>query len=174
MSQPGDFFIYLIFVAFSIMLTAGFVLEMPVFISALTMAFIYTYAQENRGKQTMLWFVKMRMEFLPWAMLLVTLVMNGTSGVLLELTGIVAAHLYDFLTRIYPTFGGGRNYITTPIAVRRFFARHTPNLGNRGYGTAFNASQQPQQSSQSSSRGWTSSIQNPWSGRGAGRRLGGD
>ncbi|KAJ5641556.1 DER1-domain-containing protein [Penicillium lividum] len=137
------------------------------------MAFIYTYAQENRGKRTKLWFVQIPMEYLPWAILLIGLVIGGWASALHDLTGIVAAHLYDFLTRIHPTFGGGRNYLVTPEAVQRFFARHTPNLGYRAYGTAFRPSSSSQPS-QSASRGWTSSIQNPWSGRGAGRRLGGN
>lgn len=112
-------------------------------------------------------------------MLVITMVLNGWPSALSESMGIVAAHLYDFLTRIYPTFGGGRNYLVTPMAVQRFFSRHTPNAGHRGYGTAFQASasspaSQASQASQPSSRGWTSSIQNPWGGRGAGRRLGGD
>ncbi|KAJ6021632.1 derlin-1 [Penicillium herquei] len=176
-SQPGDFFIYLVFVAFSIMLTAGCFLGGMVFTSALILAFIYTIAQDNRGKKTMLWFIEIPMEYLPWAMLVITLVMSGWHGALMEATGIVAAHLYDFLTRIYPTFGGGRNYLTAPAALQRFFTKHNPRLGNRGYGTAFrpqaSQSSQPSQNSQST-RGWTSSIQNPWGSRGAGRRLGGD
>ncbi|KAJ5645556.1 hypothetical protein N7507_011567 [Penicillium longicatenatum] len=172
-SQPGDFFIYLVFVAFTIMLTAGYLLGGMVFTSALTLAFIYTFAQENRGRKAMLWFIEIPMEYLPWAMLLINLVMNGWPSAVSEGTGIVAAHLYDFLTRVYPTFGGGRNYLVTPVVVQRFFSRHTPNANNRGYGTAFQASASSQPS-QPSSRGWTSSIQNPWGGRGAGRRLGGD
>ncbi|KAJ5885683.1 hypothetical protein N7504_011519 [Penicillium tannophilum] len=172
-SQPGDFFIYLVFVAFIIMLTAGYVLGGMVFTSALILAFIYTFAQENRGRRTKLWFIDIPMEYLPWAMLMITMVLNGWPSALSESMGIVAAHLYDFLTRIYPTFGGGRNYLVTPAAVQRFFSRHTPNAGHRGYGTAFQASASSQPA-QPSSRGWTSSIQNPWGGRGAGRRLGGD
>ncbi|KAJ5927989.1 hypothetical protein N7466_006945 [Penicillium verhagenii] len=171
-SQPGDFFIYLVFVAFTLMLIAGYILGGMIFNSALTLAFIYTYAQENRGRKAMLWFFEIPMEYLPWAMLLMNMVMNGWPSALSEGMGIVAAHLYDFLTRIYPTFGGGRNYLVTPAAVQRYFSRHTPGTAQRGYGTAF----QPSAASQPSqpSRGWTSSIQNPWGGRGAGRRLGGD
>ena len=120
----------------------------------------------------MLWFVEIPMEYLPWGMLVATLVMGGPTAALSESMGIIAAHAYDFLTRIYPTFGGGRNYLTTPLSVQKFFTRHTPDSGYRGYGRAFRPSQASEPSA--SSRGWTSSIQSPWSGRGAGRRLGGD
>lgn len=114
--------------------------------------------------------IQIPVEYLPWAMLMYTLVMGGWPAALSESMGIVGAHSYDFLTRIYPTFGGGRNYLVTPAFVQQYFAAHTPNAANRGYGTAYRS---PQASDSSTSRGWTSSIQNPWSGRGAGRRLGG-
>ena len=86
-------------------------------------------------------------------------------GVAFEATGIVAAHLYDFLTRYWPEHGGGRNIMPTPGFVIRLF----PSLGQgraevKTYGTAFKAGAAPQASSSSSS----------WTGRGAGHRLGGD
>ncbi|KAL8909603.1 MAG: hypothetical protein Q9207_000101 [Kuettlingeria erythrocarpa] len=51
-------------------------------------------------------------------------------------TGIIAAHLYDFLTRLYPTFGGGRNYLKTPAFLRRWFGREDQHAQRRAYGTA--------------------------------------
>ncbi|KAJ5888902.1 hypothetical protein N7495_008943 [Penicillium taxi] len=173
-SQPGDFFIFVMFVAFNLMLTAGFLVGNMIFTSPLIMSFIYIYAQDNRGRKTSFWFIQIPVEMLPWAMLVVTLVLAGPAAVLSDAMGIVAAHLYDFLTRIYPTFGGGQNFIYTPAPVRRFLTKYTPNAGTtRPYGSAFNPrTSQPPPSS--SSGGWTSSIQNPWSSRGAGRRLGGD
>jgi Derlin-2/3 len=137
----------------------------------LILAFVYTYAQDNRGRKAMFYVIQIPVEFLPWAMLVMAFVSGGPSAVLSEAMGIVAAHLYDFLTRIYPAFGGGRNWITTPAFVRRYFGAGTPAHTSRAYGTAF---RQPQPSSGSSSGGWSSSFQNPWSGRGSGRRLGGD
>lgn len=139
---------------------------------ALILALAYTYAQDNRGKKVMFFIVQIPVEYLPWAMLAFTLVMSGWPAALSEGMGIVGAHAYDFLTRIYPTFGGGRNYLVTPAFVRRYFTSLAPTSGHRAYGTAYRPSQPP--GSSSTSRGWTSSIQNPWSGRGAGRRLGGD
>ncbi|KAJ5150514.1 uncharacterized protein N7500_010703 [Penicillium coprophilum] len=103
------------------------------------------------------------------------MVTYGWHAVLEESMGIVAAHTYDFLTRIYPTFGGGRNFITVPGFLERYFTEHDPNSGYRGYGTARRAPRQAEQPSSASTSGsswssWTSS--NTWNGRGAGRRLG--
>ncbi|KAL1969066.1 hypothetical protein VTN77DRAFT_900 [Rasamsonia byssochlamydoides] len=168
-SAPDDFFVYVLFVGTVIVLTAGCLLGRLIFTSALILAFVYTWAQDNRGRKVMFFVIQIPAEFLPFAMLTVTFVMSGWGGVKSQGTGILAAHLYDFLTRIYPTFGGGRNYITTPAFVRRLFDGQRDTA--RAYGTAY----RPGQSTQgSSSSGWSSSFGTSWSSRGAGRRLGGD
>ena len=138
---------------------------------ALILAFAYTFAQDNRGSKAKFFVVQIPIEGLPWAMLGLTMVLSGWPSALQDSMGIVAAHMYDFLTRIYPIFGGGRNYIVTPGFVRRFFSSYAPREGNRSYGTAY----QPGRPStgSSTSGGWTSSFQSTWSGRGPGRRLGG-
>lgn len=144
------------------------------FVAALILAFVYTFAQDNRGRKVTFFVIQIPVEFLPFAMLGMTLVMGSWEAALRESMGLVAAHLYDFLTRIYPTFGGGRNYITTPRFVRRWFARNQPRQTTRAHGTAFRASEQPSQGGTSSSSGWSSAFGSSWGGRGAGRRLGGD
>lgn len=150
-------------------LTAGCLLGRLIFTSALILAFIYTWAQDNRGRKVMFFVIQIPAEWLPFAMLAVTLVMHGWGSVMSQGTGILAAHLYDFLTRIYPTFGGGRNYITTPAFIQRIFDGHRAT--SRTYGTAYRPGQQ---STQGSSSGWSSSFGSSWSSRGPGRRLGGD
>ncbi|OJJ96719.1 hypothetical protein ASPACDRAFT_80889 [Aspergillus aculeatus ATCC 16872] len=171
LSGPGDFFVYTIFVALVIMLTAGCLLGSVTFTSALIMAFVYTFSQENRGRKATFFVVQIPVEFLPWAMLAFTFVTIGWPAVLSDGTGIVAAHLYDFLTRIYPAFGGGQNYLVTPAFIRRFFSNLTPRGDNRTYGTAFRPAEQTQSAA---SESWTSAFQGPWNRRGPGRRLGSD
>ncbi|ODM23568.1 hypothetical protein SI65_01157 [Aspergillus cristatus] len=173
LNGPGDFFTYLFFVATVILLTAGCYLEGGIFTSALTLAFVYTYAQHNKGIKTRFYFFEIPVEFLPWAMLMITMVRLGWPAALLESMGIVAAHMYEFLTRIYPAFGGGKNYITTPGFIRRFFIKSS-HEGYRAYGTAYRPTgQTPASPASEVRRGWTSSSQNSWGGRGPGRRLGG-
>ena len=138
---------------------------------ALMLAFIYTYAQDNRGKKAHFIILQVPVELLPWAMLTLTLIMGGPQAALQQATGVFAAHLYDFSTRLYPTFQGGRNYIQTPNAIKRYFGANTSTHINRAYGSSFRPAQnvpQPQ------SRGWTSGFSGSWGGRGAGRRLGSD
>ncbi|KAI9796224.1 MAG: hypothetical protein M1835_004486 [Candelina submexicana] len=178
LNKPGDFFTYLIFIAFSVIVTNGLILHGVVFTQALTLALAYTYAQENRGRQITLFVITLPVQWLPYVMLLMTSVMGGPDAALGQATGLLAAHLYDFLTRLYPEFGGGRNFIQTPALVKRWFGGNQPGPATtRSYGTAFAArstSQQSQDASSGSSSGMATGVSNIWGSRGAGRRLGGD
>jgi len=170
-SQPGDFFTYVFFVATTILVTSGLILGSHIFTQALLLAFIYTFAQDNRGKKAHFIILQIPVQFLPWAMLTLTLIMGGPQAALQQAMGVIAAHMYDFLTRLYPTFQGGRNYIQTPAAIKRYFGAEKSSFSNKAYGSSFRAGQtipQPQ------TRGWTSGFSSGWTGRGAGRRLGGD
>ena len=108
-----------------------------------------------------------------WALLLLNFIMNGPEAALHQATGIPAAHLYDFITRIYPTFGGGRNYISTPAIVKRWFGSDKAGTNVKAYGTAYRSvsnTSRPASQGTSSGIGFTSQ----WGTRGQGRRLGGD
>jgi len=155
-------------------IVAGFILQASGFLSSLLLAFIYTFAQDNRGTKAHFIIFQIPVEFLPWAMLTITFVTRGPFAAMQQGSGVVAAHAYDFLTRLYPTFQGGRNYIQTPNAVRRFFGGDQSSFTHRAYGSAFRPAP-PQAAQQPQSRGWTSGFSSgSWGGRGAGRRLGGD
>lgn len=98
-------------------------------------------------------------------MLFVTLVADSKQAALIQGTGLIAAHLYDFLTRLWPTFGGGRNVLQTPAFLRRILLVREKRTG---YGTA-HAARDPA-AAEASSR----VLPESWSNRGSGRRLGGD
>ena len=108
--------------------------------------------------------------WLPWAMLLMTFIMAGPDAALKQGSGLLAAHLYDFLTRLYPTFGGGKNYIRTPAIVKRWFGADQSRSQTKGYGTAFRPATQAPGHGTSSGFGFSSA----WGSRGQGQRLGGD
>ena len=149
---------------------AGYLLEAPILTSALMLAFIYTFAQDNRGQKAHFIILQIPVEFLPWAMLTLTMIMGGPTAALQQGTGVLAAHLYDFLTRLYPTFQGGRNYIQTPNVIKRFFGADQTTVTNKPYGTSIRPGQAlPQQPT----TGWGSGLSGSSGGRGQGRRLGG-
>ncbi|KAL8906347.1 MAG: hypothetical protein Q9171_006309 [Xanthocarpia ochracea] len=135
------------------------------------LALAYTYSQDNRRRKVNFFIIQLEAKWLPWAMLLATMVLAGPSATMYQGTGILAAHLYDFLTRLYPNFGGGRNYIRTPMFITRRFGGADQRTQHKGFGTAYTP--QTQQAARPAS-GFSSAFSSPWSSRGQGRRLGGD
>lgn len=145
-----------------------------ILMQSLMLAMIYTFAQDNRGQRAHFILFQIPVELLPWAMLLLTLIMGGPIAALQQATGVFAAHLYDFLTRLYPTFQGGRNFIQTPALVKRWFQSNTGTYTHKGYGASYRPAQSQQQTSPPA-RGWTSGFSSgAWGSRGQGHRLGGD
>ncbi|KAH9860129.1 hypothetical protein IAQ61_011913 [Plenodomus lingam] len=166
-SQPGDFFVYTAFLASIIVATAGAAFGSYTFLPALSLAYAYTYAQENPTRKVSFFVVTFDCKFLPYAMLAMSFVMDGPGTALVQICGLLAAHMYDFLTRIWPTFGGGKNYIFTPQIVRSWFGATPGSVQNRGYGHAV------QGRGAAPSTGASTSVRNAWGSMGPGRRLGG-
>ncbi|KAK2797993.1 hypothetical protein FQN50_008989 [Emmonsiellopsis sp. PD_5] len=170
---PGDFFIYIVFVGTVIMLSAGCFLGAMIFTPALITALMYTYGQVNIGQKASFYVIQIPIELLPWATIVLTMVLKGWFTAQVALCGIVAAHLYEFLTRIYPTYGLGRNFIWTPAIVKRWFGAQGMSQTHRAYGTSYRsaARETEDRAATASGNSWFSS--DAWNGRGAGRRLGG-
>lgn len=177
-TQPGDFFVYIVFVAVIILLTGGIYLRGVMLLSPLTLALAYTYAQENPNRQLSYFIITFSAKWLPYAMLAMTFVMSSPQEALLQATGLVAAHAYDFVTKIWPEYGGGRRYLNTPQFVNRWFAKPAGTAQQRSFGTAYAgrpAAASPISQQQAARSGWASGISgSSWSSRGTGRRLGGD
>merc|ERR1712144_99866 len=170
-SGPGDYITYLLFVCSVILGLNLFVTGGVVFISALILAMCYTCTQDARGQKATFIVVQIPAQFIPYAMLLMTLVMAGAQAAKIQATGLVAAHLYDFLTRLYPEFGGGMNLVPTPNFIKRMWQSTVPGVDHRAYGTAFTPAQRSASASGSAAGGV---LPESWRDRGSGHRLGGD
>lgn len=142
-----------------------------IFTHALILAIAWTYASDNRGRSATFVVVQVPVEYIPWLMLSITLLSVGWQAALSDFMGILAAHLYDVLTRLYPTFQGGRNWIQTPWFVQKAFRAQENASVRKGYGAMFRST--AAQARPRESGGWTSALDQVWGGRGAGRRLGG-
>lgn len=155
--------------------TAGCFLNTYTFLPSLSLAYAYTFGQDNPTRSVQFFIINFDAKYLPFAMLFLTFVTDGPEAAASQLTGIIAAHLYDFLTRIWPTFGGGTNYIRTPQMVKRWFSATPGSVQNRGYGHVVEGRGRtagaPGSGAQPSTGRTTGA--NPWSGMGPGRRLGG-
>lgn len=134
------------------------------------MAMTYTGSQDQRGVKTNFFFFNVPAQAVPYCMLAASLLMNPTI-IPMQISGIVAAHLHDFLTRLWPEFGGGWNFLATPGFVS--YLVQTPRALQRGYGTAV---RQPSAPTAGSTTGAStgSVLPDSWKTRGSGQRLGGD
>ncbi|KAJ3491604.1 hypothetical protein NLG97_g5566 [Lecanicillium saksenae] len=117
MRRKEDFIWYLISICCFIAVMECFIPGMPPF-PILTEGFIialtYTATQRQQGVQSKLMFIPFNFPapLTPYAMILINLLMGG--DIVLGIYGLVAGHLWEFLTRIYPEFGGGPNILKTP------------------------------------------------------------
>ncbi|KKA28053.1 hypothetical protein TD95_001543 [Thielaviopsis punctulata] len=111
---------------------------LPGFLIALT----YTTSQDKRGQQASLFFFTIPAQLMPYALILMGFLQDPNSGMYmlpLQIAGILAAHTYDFATRLWPEFGRGRNLLPTPGFVSVFTTtprflqgRFTPGPGRAG------------------------------------------
>jgi len=143
-----------------------------IFTSALVLALAYTSSQDDRGGKTTFFIVTIPSVLVPYAMLFITLIKDGFGAVLIQGTGLVAAHLHDFLTRLWPSFGGGRNLLPTPKFVTRLFQSTEATIKDRSYGTAFTPAQKTPSTATGASAGGV--LPESWRSRGSGHRLGGE
>lgn len=87
-----------------------------VYLRGLLLAMAYTVTQTQRGMTASFYFVKIPAQLTPYAMILVNLLFpGGVSNMILQFEGLVAAHLWEFLTVIWPQYGGsGNSLLPTP------------------------------------------------------------
>lgn len=123
------------------------------------MALTHTWAQANRGKPVTFYVIQIKAEYLPICLLIIDIVSEGWWSAYISMVGIFASHLYDFLTRLWPVFGGGTNYLKTPAFVHRLWGTTLREQRSRGLGPSGSSTAE--------------SVGSAWSMRGAGRRLGG-
>ncbi|TVY71328.1 Derlin-1.2 [Lachnellula suecica] len=134
-SQRADYVTYICFVCLVILLLNLCIVSGQVFASAIAVSFITTWTREAWGQPIILVFVRIPAQYLPYGLLLSTLILWSPEAAMIEATGLVAAHLYDLLTGLYPASGIKRNFITTPGWVNKMFG--TQHVVERPYGTVW-------------------------------------
>lgn len=144
------------------------------YINALTMALMYTWSQDNQGSQAHFFVASIPGVWLPYAFLAVTFITTSPLAAYVQASGIIAAHAYNFATKIYPRFGGGKNYIKTPGFVRRWFAPDRAHVRATDYGTMRVPSAANSSSASSTGTSAGATARGSWVNRGSGRRLGGE
>ncbi|KAH7399883.1 ER-associated proteolytic system protein-like protein Der1 [Cadophora sp. MPI-SDFR-AT-0126] len=132
-SQRADFVTYLCFICAIILALNLIILSGHVLASSLALAFITTSVRDTWDQPITFFILTMPCQYLPYAFLLLTLILAGPQAALIQGTGLAAAHLYDLLTGLYPSTGIERNLLPTPEWMMKVFG--TQNVVNRPYGT---------------------------------------
>ncbi|WPG98925.1 DER1-domain-containing protein [Acrodontium crateriforme] len=171
----SDYSVFIVFVWAIIMPLAGLWLGWPFLMSSFLMALAYTYAQEDPNRQVNYFIVTLSAKYIIYAQLIVTCIATGGYyHAFVQATGIPAAHLYLFLTKYWPEYGGGTHWIFTPNFLRQYLDAPAGTGVNRGAGTAFPA-RNAGGAQAGRGGGWTSAFSaggGTWNQRGPGRRLG--
>ncbi|KAI1100147.1 Der1-like family-domain-containing protein [Jackrogersella minutella] len=164
-AKKEDLIWYLLFVTGVIVPLNALFTEGMVLLQALLIAMCYTATQDQRGMNAHFYIITIPAQLMPYCLLLVQLLFpGGWVNLKIGLTGLVAAHLHDFLTRIYPQFGNGPNLIPTPRILSWIMS--TPRLQNTVYGQAM------QPAAPREAGGRSGPLPDSWRTKGPGRRLG--
>ncbi|KIH90856.1 Derlin-2/3 [Sporothrix brasiliensis 5110] len=170
-SRREDLIWYMAFIGVAVLLfdyLAG--LNSGFHLQGLILGLAYTCTQDQRGQKANFFFITIPAQLVPYSMMLVSLLVAGPQVALLQLCGLVAAHLYDFLTRLWPEFGGGSNLLPTPAFMSRLIS--TPGrVQDHGFGHSFRP---PTESGSATGASTGGLLPDAWKTRGKGNRLGGD
>ncbi|KAI9898353.1 hypothetical protein N3K66_006713 [Trichothecium roseum] len=169
-SRKEDLLWFLLFIGGVVHATNYFAeLYFGSYLPALLIAMAYTVTQDQIGMQANFFFVTVPAQLTPFLMMGISLLFPGGVYVLLfQVQGLIAAHLYRFLTKIWPEIGGGKDLIPTPRFVSTLWGmlsgagaiagRATAAAGGAASGGSTGADRGPLPSS--------------WRSRGPGQRLG--
>ncbi|KAI0599140.1 Der1-like family-domain-containing protein [Biscogniauxia sp. FL1348] len=160
--KKEDLIWYLMFVGGTITFLNQIWTGAYLYLHALLIALCYTANQDSRGMQAHFYIITVPAQLMPWCMLLAQLLFTGWESFQVGLTGILAAHLHDFLTRIYPEFGGGPSLAPTPWFLSWIMS--TPRTRHTSYGTSYAP---PRSGGEGSGP-----LPDSWRAKGPGRRLG--
>lgn len=114
----------------NVLITGGQALAAP-----LALAFITSSTWDSWDQPVTLIVVKMPSQYLPYAFLLLALIMGSPQSAYVQATGVVAAHFYDLQTGLYPNSGIKRNLVSTPKWLKKMIG--TQSVVERPYGTVF-------------------------------------
>ncbi|KAI1505621.1 Der1-like family-domain-containing protein [Biscogniauxia marginata] len=160
--KKEDLIWYLMFVGGTITFLNQIWTGAYLYLHALLIALCFTANQDQRGAQAHFYIITVPAQLMPWCMLLAQLLFSGWESFKVGLTGLLAAHLHDFLTRIYPEFSNGPNLAPTPWFLSWIFS--SPRTRPTPYGASY-----APQGGASERRG---PLPDSWRTKGPGRRLG--
>ncbi|KAJ4952244.1 hypothetical protein NE237_029076 [Protea cynaroides] len=120
--RTADFLWMMIFGALSLLVLSAIPLLWSPFLgTSLVFMLLYVWSREFPNAQISIYgLVTLKAFYLPWAMLALDVIFG--SSPIPDLLGIIAGHLYYFLTVLHP-LAGGRSIVKTPTWLRKLVER---------------------------------------------------
>ncbi|KAL0410584.1 UNVERIFIED_CONTAM: Derlin-1 [Sesamum latifolium] len=120
--RTADFLWMMLFGAFSLLVLSSIPYFWSPFLGiSLVFMLLYLWSREFPNATINIYgLVALKAFYLPWAMLCLDVIFG--SPIVPDLLGIVAGHLYYFLTVLHP-LAGGRNILRTPALIHKLVAR---------------------------------------------------
>ncbi|XP_068471139.1 derlin-1 isoform X2 [Phaseolus vulgaris] len=120
--RTADFLWMMIFGSFALLVLSAIpFLWSPFLAVPLVFMLLYIWSREFPNAQINIYgLVALKAFYLPWAMLALDVIFG--SPLIPDLLGIIAGHLYYFLTVLHP-LAGGKNILKTPMWVRKLVGR---------------------------------------------------
>uniref|UniRef100_A0A7N2KWX1 Derlin n=1 Tax=Quercus lobata TaxID=97700 RepID=A0A7N2KWX1_QUELO len=120
--RTADFLWMMIFGSFSLLVLSAIPIFWSPFLGiSLVFMLLYVWSREFPNAQINIYgLVTFKAFYLPWTMLAMDVIFG--SPLMPDLLGIIAGHLYYFLTVLHP-LAGGKNILETPMWVHKIVAR---------------------------------------------------
>lgn len=120
--RTADFFWMMIFGSLSLLVLSAIPFFESYFLGvSLVFMLLYLWSREFPNANINIYgLVNLKAFYLPWAMLALDVIFG--SKIVPDLLGIIAGHLYYFLTVLHP-LAGGRNILKTPLWMHKLVAR---------------------------------------------------
>ncbi|KAL4589569.1 hypothetical protein LXL04_002477 [Taraxacum kok-saghyz] len=121
--RTADFLWMMIFGSSALLLLAAIPFFESYFLGvSLVFMLLYVWSREfPNAKINMYGLIELKAFYMPWAMLALDVIFG--SPIAPDLCGILAGHLYYFLTVLHP-LGGGKNILQTPMWLRKMVAKY--------------------------------------------------
>ncbi|KAI5806664.1 Der1-like family-domain-containing protein [Peziza echinospora] len=121
-TRTGDFFVFTVFVGSVILILNYLFVGGFLFVAALNLAYAYYWtSQEPAAANFNFILANFSVRYLPYVMLIVLAVTKDPGAAMVAASGLVASHLYIFLSHVVPTYAKGSNIIATPNWVHGLF-----------------------------------------------------
>eukprot|EP01132_Coremiostelium_polycephalum_P002798 gene2798-3479_t len=129
--RTADYLYMVIITSISLWVFAYFI-GFSIVSHGLIMSIIYIWSRYYPNIEVTFYFgIRFRGIYLPWVLMTFDILVSGSLP-FLDFTGVIAGHIYYYLTVIYPIAQNRPNYLETPQFLQRMLPASLKNVPNMG------------------------------------------